>query len=232
MQTFNLRQVTVVGGGPAGAAAAIAATQEGCPVELFERTKQPHHKVCGEFISPGGRQCLEDLRVWNKFAALAPCPIRRCKLHFGEYIKEWNLPECAWGLSRLQLDELLINEAAHRGAVIRRGEVFENRRNDLSKALIIACGRNSRAKRGDRLFGFKAHFEGDADDAVELFFDRKGYIGISGVEDQLTNVCGVARESTLRGYGFDFDEFIRRSPALAERLSPLRSKWIGLSPAL
>jgi hypothetical protein len=48
-------------------------------------------------------------------------------------------------------------------------------------------------------------------------FDTSGYVGVSGIEDGLTNVCGIAPESLLRRYGFDFDEIVLRSPGLAER---------------
>jgi flavin-dependent dehydrogenase len=200
---------------------------------LIDRAKNARHKVCGEFISPGGRQCLEDLGVWDEFAALGPCRITRCKLNFGHYTNQWNLTECAWGLSRLRLDQLLLDKAASLGVVVRRGEVFDrHRHNPTDAALIVACGRQTTIQGGNRLFGFKAHFDGPSDDAVELFFDACGYVGVSGIENQLTNVCGIARESTLRRYGFDFDEIVRRSPSMAERLGPLRRqmRWIVIGP--
>jgi flavin-dependent dehydrogenase len=97
---------------------------------------------------------------------------------------------------------------------------------------VVAFGRKTPARSEDRLFGFKAHFEGPCDDAVELFFHRDGYAGVSGIEGNLTNVCGIAPESVLRRLGFDFDEMLRRSEPLAERLRPLRRKmrWIAAGP--
>jgi len=55
---------------------------------------------------------------------------------------------------------------------------------------------------------------------------------VSGIENGLTNVCGIAPESLLRKYGFVFDDFVRRSPPLAERLNPLRRemRWLVAGP--
>lgn len=43
--------VIVVGGGPAGSAAAISLQRNGNQVLLLEKQSTMHHKVCGEFIS-------------------------------------------------------------------------------------------------------------------------------------------------------------------------------------
>lgn len=228
-----MREVLIAGGGPAAAAAAITARQEGSQVAVIERGKSGRHKVCGEFISPGAHQAMEALGVWHEFASLGPCPIRRCRLHLGNHTKLWTLPECAWGLSRLQLDGLLLGKAAALGAAVRRGETYDSQREkQAGTRLIVACGRPPSTARANRLFGFKAHFDGPSDDAVELFFDAGGYIGVSGIENGLTNVCGIAHETSLRKYGFEFDEFVRRSPVLAERLAPLRRRmrWLVVAP--
>jgi flavin-dependent dehydrogenase len=86
--------------------------------------------------------------------------------------------------------------------------------------------------RRDRLFGFKTHFDGPSDDAVELFFGGSGYIGVNPVEQGVTNVCGMAPESVLRRHGFDFDEMVLCHPALAARLRPLRRRmsWLVTGP--
>src|ERR687896_2429694 len=45
----------IVGGGPAGASAAIGLAASGARVLLAERERFPREKLCGEFISP---ECL------------------------------------------------------------------------------------------------------------------------------------------------------------------------------
>src|SRR4030088_1647617 len=47
----DLYDVAVVGGGPAGSAAAITARRAGANVFQLERGKFPRQKVCGEFVS-------------------------------------------------------------------------------------------------------------------------------------------------------------------------------------
>jgi hypothetical protein len=127
----------------------------------------------------------------------------------------------------------LLSKAAVLGAAVHYGVACGNRQVDQTVApLIVAYGRKPSTARGERLFGFKAHFEGPSDDAVELFFDACGYVGVSGIEERLTNVCGIARESILQKHGFEFDEFVRRSLPLAERLAPLRRRmrWLVVAP--
>src|SRR5437016_13078771 len=53
--------VAVIGAGPAGCAAAIAAARAGASVRLFERGPYPRHKVCGEFVSPEALALLREL---------------------------------------------------------------------------------------------------------------------------------------------------------------------------
>jgi menaquinone-9 beta-reductase len=229
----SMADILIAGGGPAGASAAIAARLEGSAVRLMDRAKTVRHKVCGEFISPEAAEILEKLQVWDDFRMLGPHPIRRCLLHLGRRVEQWRLPECAWGLSRLQLDGLLLDKAGAFGAIVSRGESFDGRTpNPPNDRVILACGRQQTAPRGDRLFGFKTHFEGPSDDAVELFFDAHGYVGVSGIENGLTNVCGLATESFLRAHACDFDELVLRSRPLVERLRPLRRRmrWIVTGP--
>ncbi|MGC2323879.1 MAG: FAD-dependent oxidoreductase, partial [Terriglobales bacterium] len=58
IMSFDL---AIIGGGPAGAAAAITAARRGARVLLIERGRFPRHKVCGEFISPEGVGLLAGL---------------------------------------------------------------------------------------------------------------------------------------------------------------------------
>jgi len=53
--------VIVVGGGPAGAAAARAATVAGARALIVERDLRPREKVCGEYLCPGAIERLRNL---------------------------------------------------------------------------------------------------------------------------------------------------------------------------
>ncbi len=229
-----MSELQIAGGGPAGAAAGIAALREGARVHIFERTRAARHKVCGEFISPEACALLEKLGVWSAFLQSRPVRIRRCSLHFGSVVKRWHLNEPGWGLSRFALDRLILEESARLGAKVTRGEAFPMTRAQAAGPVVAASGRRESAPRAARLFGFKAHFEGPADDAVELYFTRFGYVGISPVEDNLINVCGIAREDALRRCGFEIDEYLSAEPAVAERLRLLsrRMAWLRVGPLI
>jgi flavin-dependent dehydrogenase len=58
-----VRDLVIVGGGPAGLAAAIAAARQGLSVTVLERRHFPVDKACGEGILPGGVAHLAELGV-------------------------------------------------------------------------------------------------------------------------------------------------------------------------
>jgi flavin-dependent dehydrogenase len=227
-----MKSVLVIGAGPAGSVAAIAALGESVPVSILEKSRHRRHKVCGEFISPEACGILSELGVWEQFLRLHPTRIRNCRLHFGRVTKKWTLPDCGYGLSRYELDGLLLQRAVALGANVGYQRVASNSPVEGGTAIVLATGRKCAAPPGKRLFGFKAHFEGPADDAVELFFSGGGYVGVSCVEHGVTNVCGIAPESALRACGFRLDEFVLRCEPLAERLRPLSRKfaWLTVGP--
>ena len=53
--------VIIAGGGPAGAAAAIAAARAGCSVLVVDRGIHPRPKVCGCCLAPSGIEALTQL---------------------------------------------------------------------------------------------------------------------------------------------------------------------------
>jgi len=57
------RDIVVVGGGPAGLAAAIAARRKGLSVAVLDPDRPPIEKACGEGLMPDGVEALERLGV-------------------------------------------------------------------------------------------------------------------------------------------------------------------------
>ncbi|MGD9705036.1 MAG: NAD(P)/FAD-dependent oxidoreductase [Acidimicrobiia bacterium] len=57
------RDLLVIGGGPAGAAAAIRAARAGVNVTLFEKGPHGRDKVCGDGLTPRAVAALEELKV-------------------------------------------------------------------------------------------------------------------------------------------------------------------------
>ena len=210
-----MSRVCILGGGPAGASAAIAARRNGSPVTIIERSRFPRHKVCGEFFSPGIEDALERLGLWSAFGELKPSTIRRMLIRVGSVEKSAMLPQSAYGLSRYAFDSWLWNAAGSLGVESATS----------GTANIVTTGRASTRSRGGRLFGFKAHFNGPMDDAVELYFAGATYVGVNCVEHGITNVCGLAPEEQLRRYAFDVETMIWRDPAVRARLAPLTRRW-------
>jgi menaquinone-9 beta-reductase len=223
-----MKCINILGGGPAGSAAALAALRHrtcDSAVTVIEKSHLPRHKVCGEFLSPEIAPELERLGVWEAFLAAAPARVNRTMLHFGSCSKTSRLPEPAFGLSRYAFDLMLLDQARAAGA-----DVASEAEKD---PLVVATGRRAtRTSRGQRLFGFKAHFEGPTDDAVELFFFERCYVGVSSIEAGKTNVCGLAPESFLSRFGFEYDGVRMYCQALSDRLEPLRrvTQWFSTGP--
>jgi flavin-dependent dehydrogenase len=217
----------VIGGGPAGTTAAIAARREGATVQLFEKARFPRHKVCGEFLSPDAALIFEKLGLLPAFLDLKPLAVRTANVVIGRSAKRWTLREPAFGISRFALDAFLAEQACAAGVEIRRETAT-----DLTGPVVIASGRHKSARSGQRHFGFKAHFRGPVTDSIDLFFDRGMYVGINGIETGESNVCGLASQDMLQRFAFQPDALMAAMPALAERLRPLTRTmdWLITGP--
>lgn len=221
--------VDVIGGGPAGAMAAIAARVGGAHVRVFEKSAFPRHKVCGEFLSPEVLDLLRRAGCADAFSSLQPAAIRAMELHFGTRVVRHALPRTAYGLSRHALDQLLLDRARALGAdVVRETQTPRS----AAGPLVLANGRTARGAGGERAFGFKAHFRGPGDDTVALFFFDGCYVGVSAVEDGGINVCGLAPERLLRECSFQPERVLARCAALQSRVAPLERTldWLTTGP--
>ena len=221
------RAIRVIGGGPAGATAAITARREGAHVRLSEKSHLPRHKVCGEFLSPDAALVFERLGILPAFLNLRPFPVSAAQVVIGSICKRWKLDEPAFGISRFALDHFLLTQAQEAGAdVVRETGI------GVTGPVVIASGRHQSAPAGTRHFGFKAHFSGPSSDSIDLLFERDMYVGINCIESGMTNVCGLASEQVLRQVGFKPEALLHGSRRLRERLAPLSKKmdWLITGP--
>src|SRR5258708_30424609 len=63
LNSSNQYDVVIAGGGLAGLALSIQLARAGYSVALFEKKTYPFYKGCGEYISLGGWNFLEKLRL-------------------------------------------------------------------------------------------------------------------------------------------------------------------------
>ncbi len=164
------------------------------------------------------------------------------KLHFGAARPgPATLPEPAWGLSRYAFDALLLDRAILGAQVDSAWSASDLAKIGTASPPVIAAGRSiteskrGESKRGQRLFGFKTHFTGPVDDAVELFFLqrllRRCEYGRKRTH-QRVRLLGPGRLRYLKRFDFDFDRVVLESPALRDRLAPLdrEMKWLSTGP--
>jgi flavin-dependent dehydrogenase len=214
----------IVGGGPAGAAAAIALARAGVPPRLLERTTGPHDVVCGGFLGWDSLAALRRLGI--DMAALGARPITRLRLIGGGREVETRLPRPAAGLSRRRLDETLLAAAAAAGARVERGRTA--RAADLparrvraddgeeirTDALLLATGKHElrgaarpRDTSGDPVglrtaLSPSGELEAALDGVIELHLFDGGYGGLLLQEDGSANLClSVARWRLKRAGG-------------------------------
>ncbi len=151
--------LAIIGGGPAGTAAALEARRRGLDVTIWERDRFPRDKVCGEFLSA---ECLPWLGEQIPEALARAAVIRRAEFISPRgRVHGLPLPSGARGLSRRVLDRALWERAASSGARTLEGEAVRGLRKiylgsgqarawqieassggvHRARALIIACGR-------------------------------------------------------------------------------------------
>lgn len=236
--TFDL---VVIGGGPAGCAAAIVAARRGARVLLLERGRFPRHKVCGEFVSAESLGLLRDLVAPDFRILISDAPrIERARIFADGSELQTAIDPPAASITRLDLDFALWSSCVQSGVDARAestvrevdgagpfrlgigSEILE------SKTLINASGRWSNfaaaSKRAqatnDRWIGVKAHFlEAHAPASVDLYFFEGGYCGVQPV-GPLGNGCGTrvnACAMVRADVATTLREVLECHPALLER---------------
>jgi menaquinone-9 beta-reductase len=124
--------VIVVGGGPAGAAAAARLAGRGFRTVLVDRAWFPRDKVCGDFVGPMALAELADLGVTEAKAFAATSTMARLALHIDadppavmHIPKVDGIPGYGRVIPRLQLDAWILDAARRAGATVWDGRKAE-----------------------------------------------------------------------------------------------------------
>jgi flavin-dependent dehydrogenase len=227
----KLREVIVVGAGPAGIVAAIAARRLDLQATVLDARMPPINKPCGEGILPQGVAALRRLGI--SFPTENIFPLRGIRFVDDEHSARADFA-CATGFSvrRVKLHQLLVNHAVEAGVEFRWGarvtqideEAVTTAKERFSyRWLIGADGQNSQVRKWAGLdprivrrkrFGFCSHFRVKPwSDVAEVYWARGCQIFITPMADDELGVAVISPDPALR-----LEEALARFPMIAEKL--------------
>jgi menaquinone-9 beta-reductase len=219
---MSLADVFVIGGGPAGLAAAIAARQRGFTVTVADCARPPIDKACGEGMMPDGVAAARVLGV-NVEEAGQPFPgIRFCE---GAESVQARFPHGqGFGLRRTALHQLLLDRASDAGVQMHWGErvgLFEDIR---ARWIIGADGGRSAVRRWAGLdasvhdthrFGFRREYRlRPWTEFMEVHWDGACELFVTPVADNEICVVLISGDPALR-----LDDALPRFPDVARQLA-------------
>lgn len=229
---FNSTDVFVIGGGPAGLAAAIAARQQGLRVIVADGARMPIDKPCGEGLMPDGLAALEKLGIAVDAENAYPfCGIRFLSAGLSVDAAFPN-GAAGMGVRRTVLQQLIAGRALSLGidflwqtpvTGISAEAVHMGNRKVSARWIIGADGSNSRVRRWAELdafrkrdcrYAFRQHYRvAPWTDRMELHWGRRGEIYVTPVSKDQVCVALISRDPKLR-----LTEALERFPELKSRL--------------
>jgi flavin-dependent dehydrogenase len=224
-------EVIVVGAGPAGIVAAIAAQKRGLQTIVLDSRIPPIDKPCGEGILPQGVAALRALGI--TLPPESTLSIRGIQFVDGDAsIRADFSRETGFSIRRAKLHQFLVNQALDAGVEFRWGarvlkidkEAVQTTHETLScRWLVGADGQNSQVRKWAGLdarsvrskrFGFCSHFQVRPwSDVAEVHWTRSCQIFITPITGQEVGVAVLSRDPGLRLAGA-----LPRFPFLAKKL--------------
>ncbi len=245
----TLFDVAILGGGPAGTAAAITAARVGCKVLLVDRDTFPRPKVCGEFLSAESLHLLGSLLGSDHPLLTQTTAIHEGRLFFASTVTETHIEPAARSIPRYELDHALWLAAESAGVLAHCGEAVVRVDGDgpftistakggyEARSIINASGRWSGVMGpltppvGPKWIGVKAHYQTQRTDAsVDLYFFKHGYCGVQPVRPGVVNVCAMVRGDVATS----IEAVMERHPALMLRSAEWErvSETVSTAPLL
>jgi menaquinone-9 beta-reductase len=245
---MRLQNPLIIGGGPAGSAAAIMLARGGAKPLILERSRETGDALCGGFLSWRTLDSLAALGLDRE--VLAGHAVAELRLFAGPARAVARLPGPAIGLSRRRMDSLLLDQARHAGARIERGVSVRDYAGKgcanladgaqmHADSLFLACGKydlrglGRPREEGDITLGLRLKLPASpalaclAGGAIELHLFDRGYCGLVLQEDGSGNLCMAVRKTRLGQAGGDprklFDQLAKESPAFGERMACAQS---------
>lgn len=229
---LNSTDVFVIGGGPAGLAAAIAARQQGFRVMVADGVEPPIDKACGEGLMPDGLTALERLGI--QLPAGGAFPFRGIRFLSTALSAEAPFPVggCGLAVRRISLHRVIMERAAQLGADflwrtpvtgITAEGVQLGSHSVRARWIIGADGSNSRVRRWAGLdrhrrprlrYAFRQHFRvAPWSDHMEVYWGThcQGYA--TGVSNDQVCVALASHDSSMR-----MEEGLRALPRLSAQL--------------
>jgi menaquinone-9 beta-reductase len=231
LRSTDVFDVFIVGGGPAGLAAAIAARRQGFEVAIADCSVPPIDKACGEGIMPDGLAAARALGI--DIAAEEVYPFRGiCFCEDGVSV-EANFPRGAGaGLRRTALHRILMRRAAAAGVRMFWGARVKGISNEgvslggevvRARWIIGADGGESRVRRWAGLeacsrashrFGFRRHYQvAPWSDLAEIHWSAGCQLYITPIGAKEICVALISRDPRLH-----LNEALPRFPGTARRL--------------
>jgi flavin-dependent dehydrogenase len=216
--------VLVIGGGPAGLAAAIAARRKGMNVIVVDGSRPPIDKACGEGLMPDSRRAAARLGI--EIPDSLGFEFRGIRFHGAGRSVEANFPRGKGiGIRRTTLHHAMVDAAVRAGVELRWNSPVARLEDVKARWIVGADGGASRVRswakldqfvRNTRRFAHRLHF-GIAPwtDYMEIYWESGCQIYITPVGSHEVCVALMSRSPALRVH----EALERFFPALQERLA-------------
>lgn len=215
--------VGIIGAGLAGLSLAIQLSRGGHAVAIFEKSKFPFHKLCGEYLSNESLPFLD--RLGLNYGAIGPAKISRLYISnaSGKELEE-HLGLGGIGISRWRMDEALAEIATDNGAILFENTLVQSTHfvdnvhhvktknsNYKCDVLISAFGKKSNLSKinkpekdeTNQYLGIKYHakLENYPSDLISMHNFKDGYCGVCRLEGDWVSICYLSHTNNLKQSG-------------------------------